>query len=60
MIVKTKNENFEGVRHGVKFSKGVAVVPDKKLADRLKQDFGYEVIDDSKPDDKKDPDKDKK
>lgn len=45
-IVKTENPEYDGVTCGVKFKKGVAVIPgeDEALAKLICDDFGYTRI----------------
>lgn len=51
--LKVPNPNFNGVRGGVKFEKGVGVFEDEKLGREVAASLGYEIIEDKKPTEKK-------
>ena len=40
--IKSPNPHFSGLRNGIRFEKGEAIVADKDTAQLIKAEFGYE------------------
>jgi hypothetical protein len=43
-VIKVDNPEFDGIRCGVRFDKGRAVVTDKAIRDMLVLDHGYKEL----------------
>jgi hypothetical protein len=50
--VKVPNGNFDGVRGGIKFEKGVGIFEDEAKGREIAASFGYEIVEDVKVEDK--------